>query len=96
MGFQTRSNVVRLAAVIVEPWEWQRSAACVDIDAELFFHPESERGPDSRHRDSQAKRVCLACPVRVECLDVALSVREPYGIWGGTSPEDRENMLVKR
>lgn len=96
MGFRTQSSAVRLPDVIDEPWEWQASAACVGIDAELFFHPEGERGPDSRHRDSQAKRVCLPCPVRRECLDVALLMREPYGIWGGTSPEDRETLRVQR
>ncbi|MFC4560440.1 WhiB family transcriptional regulator [Nocardiopsis mangrovi] len=30
-----------------------------------------------------AKAVCLACPVREQCLADALERREPWGVWGG-------------
>jgi len=32
----------------------------------------------------------MSCPVRVACAEHAVRVREPYGIWGGLSEEDRE------
>lgn len=37
----------------------------------------------------QAREACFACPVRLVCLDIALSRREQYGIWGGYFPEQR-------
>ncbi|GAB3453954.1 hypothetical protein GCM10027436_55280 [Actinophytocola sediminis] len=31
----------------------------------------------------QAKRLCVDCPVRSECLAGALARQEPWGVWGG-------------
>ena len=31
----------------------------------------------------QAKRLCVDCPVRAECLAGALARQEPWGVWGG-------------
>lgn len=31
----------------------------------------------------QAKGLCVACPVRAECLAGALARQEPWGVWGG-------------
>ncbi|NDA81240.1 MAG: hypothetical protein EBX92_09050 [Actinobacteria bacterium] len=30
-----------------------------------------------------AKDLCSACPMRVRCLEGALSRQEPWGVWGG-------------
>jgi WhiB family redox-sensing transcriptional regulator len=38
--------------------------------------------------------VCHTCPVRRECLDFALRIREPYGIWGGLNEIERRDLLV--
>jgi WhiB family redox-sensing transcriptional regulator len=42
----------------------------------------------------QAKRVCLSCEVRQECLEYALAHDERFGIWGGLS--ERERRRLKR
>ena len=34
------------------------------------------------------------CPVIEACLKHALSVREPYGVWGGMSEEERTRLLA--
>ncbi len=31
----------------------------------------------------QAKQLCTECPIRLACLDSALSRQEPWGVWGG-------------
>lgn len=71
-------------------WEWQLAGACREADPMLFFHPEGERGPARRKRDDAAKAVCAECPVLALCREHALAVREPYGVWGGLTEEDRE------
>lgn len=63
---------------------WQRWAACVDEDRELFFPPQGQR-PD------EARRICSACPVAAECLDYALA-HDLQGVWAGTSRSQRRRM----
>jgi WhiB family redox-sensing transcriptional regulator len=38
--------------------------------------------------------VCARCPVIESCLKHALSVREPYGVWGGMSEEERARLIA--
>ena len=73
-------------------WEWQEKGACRQADPTLFFHPQNERGLARVRRDQAAKAVCASCPVRIECADYAIRSREPYGVWGGLTEEDRENI----
>ena len=40
-----------------------------------------------------ARAICDTCPVRDACLTGALERREAYGMWGGTTPADRDQML---
>ena len=42
----------------------------------------------------RAKSICKVCPVNVECLEYALTIREPYGIWGGLTETERRGMLT--
>ena len=37
-----------------------------------------------------AKEICMRCPVISECLQVG--VYEEYGIWGGTTPDQRKKI----
>ena len=67
--------------------DWGLRAACRSADPELFF-PVSGVGP-SVAQIAEAKTMCARCEVRSECLAFALGTRQPYGIWGGTSPEER-------
>ena len=84
------TDIRRLPGPQVEKWEWQLLGSCRGEDTELFFHPEGERGPARRNRDSAAKAICASCPVMLECREHALAVREPYGVWGGLTEDDRE------
>lgn len=49
-----------------------------------------ENGPRRKQTEEYAKRVvCGGCPLRELCLEYALETREPWGIWGGTTPQER-------
>ncbi|MCB1269947.1 MAG: WhiB family transcriptional regulator [Microthrixaceae bacterium] len=58
------------------PRGWEHRAACADLPTADFF-------TDDVDEISAAKRVCLRCEVRGECLDAAVARREQFGIWGG-------------
>lgn len=70
-----------------EELAWQERALCAQTDPEAFF---PEKGGSTR----EAKRVCMACEVRAECLEYALANDERFGIWGGLS--ERERRRVKK
>ncbi len=67
--------------------QWQERALCAQTDPEAFF---PEKGGSTR----EAKRICLGCEVKDECLDYALANDERFGIWGGLS--ERERRRLKR
>lgn len=81
---------------IIELWQWQFEGACRDEGDALFFHPDGERGPRRRHRDEAAKRVCARCPVIDLCREHALAARETYGVWGGLTAEEREEIRLSQ
>jgi WhiB family transcriptional regulator, redox-sensing transcriptional regulator len=68
---------------------WVERALCAQTDPEVFF---PEKGGGTR----DAKRTCLACEVRPECLDYALRKRERYGVWGGLSDRERRKLEARR
>lgn len=76
-------------APIASDWDWQFSGLCRSMSPEIFFHPEGERGSARRMRDQAAKEICGQCPVVQACREHALGAREPFGVWGGMSEEDR-------
>ncbi len=45
---------------------------------------------------NEAKAVCAACPVRLECLAYALDHREEYGVWGAMTERERRALLRRR
>lgn len=77
-------------------WEWQLQAACRSVDPAGFFHPPGERRGARARRIEAAKAICQDCPARIACLDHALRTREPYGIWGGHSEDERAELLGLR
>lgn len=87
------AELSRLPGPIMDMWEWQYKGNCRDADPNIFFHPEGERGAKRRRRDEQAKALCADCPVRQQCREHALQVREPYGVWGGLTEDERTEIL---
>lgn len=86
------ANIARLPMPLLDLYDWQFEGACREADPELFFSPESERGPRRRGRERSAKSFCARCPVVQQCLEHALKVKEPYGVWGGLTTGERQTM----
>lgn len=82
-----------------DSWEygWQWRAACRGEDASLFFAPNHPEAKEEReHRERGAKAICATCPVRIECLEYAIRIREPHGIWGGLTEMERRRLVRAR
>jgi len=76
---------------------WQFEAACRGEDSALFFAPGYfERREEKSAREVKAKAFCARCPVREECLDFALRIRESHGVWGGLNEQERRSLLRQR
>lgn len=71
--------------------DWPNESACGPEDAELFF-AEKGYGKSEDPDVLAAKEICKKCPVKVECLEWALSHNEPFGIWGGLTPSERRRI----
>lgn len=66
--------------------DWVQRGACLGSYDERFY---PERGDSNK----EAKAICFdQCPVRDECLEHALTKPERFGIWGGTSERERQEM----
>ena len=73
--------------------EWMADAVCAQTDPELWF---PERGEPAH----AARDICATCPVCEQCLAWAMAQEGDlqrafrHGIWGGTTPAEREAMAT--
>lgn len=60
-----------------------------------IFYPEA--GAAGQDQAETAKVLCASCPVRLQCLNQALStpVGHDWGIWGGTTENQRHEIRRK-
>ena len=74
---------------------------CAETDPELFFPPDEFNTLENFHnsnsgmaiaKNREAVKICNSCPYIKECLSYALDRPDVYGIWGGTSHEQRKRM----
>jgi len=76
---------------------WQVKAACRGPQATAFFPPShAERKDEKAAREARAKAICADCHVSRDCLEYAVRIREPHGIWGGMSEAERKLLLERR
>lgn len=72
--------------------DWMNDSVCAQTDPDAFF---PEKGGSTR----EAKKVCLSCDVRLDCLDCleyAMTHEERFGIWGGLSERERRKLAKRR
>ena len=85
----TLSEAIPVERIALEhEHDWRTDAACRYCSPDLFF-PAGTTGP-AEHEVTAAKAVCAACPVQSACLLYALDTRQDFGIWGGTTQEERQ------
>lgn len=72
--------------LILDRPPWMTGAACAGGGTETFF--ASYTAP--------AKKVCEHCPVRIDCLEWALSEEVSAGVWGGLSSLERNALRRRR
>ena len=66
---------------------WMSQASCHNhADMWAFF-------ADELSQRSMAMPVCRACPVVNDCLDHAIERGEDEGVWGGTLPAQRKELI---
>jgi len=60
--------------------------ACNGVDPKVFY-------PKHASRNAEPIAICNRCPHRQPCLDWAIETRQNFGVWGGTSAEERQAMI---
>lgn len=76
---------------------WQFEAACQGEDSSLFFAPSYfERREEKAARELRAKAFCARCPALEPCLEFAMHIREPHGVWGGLNEHERRQLRRRR
>lgn len=63
---------------------------CYDSDqlkdkTDVFVEPWTSK----RVSRNTAEEMCAGCDVYDKCKAYAIAAKEPFGIWGGTRPQDR-------
>ncbi|WP_192809927.1 WhiB family transcriptional regulator [Actinomadura rudentiformis] len=74
-----------------------------EADPDLFFTEDGTyedrrmygTGVTDEHVEA-AKHMCATCDFEQDCLDLALDQNEHYGIWGGTTPDERRRLRRRR
>jgi WhiB family redox-sensing transcriptional regulator len=69
---------------------WRQEAACRASSPDLFF-PVGTVGAALTEIET-AKAVCAGCAVQEACLEFALHTNQEFGVWGGTSEEERRRL----
>jgi WhiB family redox-sensing transcriptional regulator len=78
-------DLLSLPDDVSPPDHWQERSACYGLDAEIFF-------PTTEEEAGLALSYCSMCSVKELCLAWALQNGERYGVWGGTTEQQRRRL----
>ncbi len=79
-------DVRSLPEQVSPPDHWQELSACYGLDPEVFF-------PTTEEEAGLALSYCSVCQVRDVCLAWAVRNGERYGVWGGTTEQQRRRLI---
>jgi hypothetical protein len=72
---------------------WMLEAPCSSSNTELFFK-ENKRSTSNSFEVRQAINICNSCDHKELCLETFIN--EQYGIFGGTTPIERQKIRSRR
>lgn len=79
-------SIIGAIEAIINNQPWVDGALCTQVDeGDMFF-------PEKGEQSSTAKRICMRCDVREECLKYAMANDERFGVWGGLSARERTKL----
>jgi WhiB family transcriptional regulator, redox-sensing transcriptional regulator len=78
--------MTKTAEALMTQLDWQQDSLCRGVEPEVFF-------PVSEDDAWRAKEICAMCSVQQQCLVKSLQNRERYGVWGGVTEKERQDMF---
>ncbi len=69
---------------------WMEEAVCGGAETEAFY------SDTERFLRRLTEQYCKKCPVMNQCLEYALASEDQFGVWGGTTPRQRREMLKQK
>lgn len=88
---KTEQLYIRLAEAIRDADE---TPGCQTSDPEAFF-PEVGQNFATTLEQRWAVEICNRCPVKTECGEYAIAANEQWGLWGGLTPRERQQIRNK-
>lgn len=67
--------------------DWRKYAACKGQHPSVFFFEDTTP-------DHTARRLCLTCPVRLDCIEYATEHEKDWGVWAGMTA--RVRLMIRR
>lgn len=74
---------------------WRLRAAC-DADSGNWALLPRIGVAAQRIQRAYEIEICQTCPVQPDCLEYAMTTKQPTGIWGGLLPKERATLRRKR
>jgi WhiB family transcriptional regulator, redox-sensing transcriptional regulator len=86
-----------LIAAIGASQAWAKDTPCSQVDTKLWFPEERDGMPERGYTAlEECRRICRRCPVRERCLEEAMTDDIRYGVWGGLTENEREQLRKNR
>lgn len=82
----------KIASTFLELLAASPRVPCAEDSNKFYADSQDEEEPYDDEHMEEAVAVCGTCPIQRECLLQALTNKEQFGVWGGFTPAQREQM----
>lgn len=62
--------------------DWIKHAACRGVSPSVFYYEDTSP-------NHEARRLCISCPVRLDCAELAVDTEKDWGVWAGITARVR-------